>query len=357
MLRIHAPSVMHLRREVHHGFPAAMPFFRIQPSMQLEQAIDSSSDRQDGFTLIEITLVLVLLGVLAAVAVPKYFDLQEEAARKVCDHNKSVIQNSLFDRLAFDRLEGTDSSTPDALVTLVLADLGKAEEKASCPSGGDYTVAWESFEAVPAVKCSYHGDSGSMEPGKDAVTADNAGGLLNNLRNYYTDDITNAKGDGKKDFQNLDKFFSSYNSDAELQGKGENGHVDSEAAGKTFDTKGDNYGDYNSMTDAVKAALEKDGIDTSKVIWNLYRVGSCPDGNCSSEGYAGKLYLQIANKSDIQEDGSVKSKLYAADFSYKSNRDGGAFEGLGEFKEVEGKTTGKIERRWDQNKKDYLVLR
>ena len=36
---------------------------------------------QKGFTLIEIVMVLVLLGILAAVAVPKYFDLQEEAEK------------------------------------------------------------------------------------------------------------------------------------------------------------------------------------------------------------------------------------------------------------------------------------
>ncbi len=35
--------------------------------------------KQKGFTLVEIVLVLVLLGILAAVAIPKYYDLEAKA--------------------------------------------------------------------------------------------------------------------------------------------------------------------------------------------------------------------------------------------------------------------------------------
>lgn len=45
----------------------------------------STLNNQKGFTLIEIIAVLVLLGILAAVAVPKYMDLTDDAKKKAID--------------------------------------------------------------------------------------------------------------------------------------------------------------------------------------------------------------------------------------------------------------------------------
>jgi prepilin-type N-terminal cleavage/methylation domain-containing protein len=44
------------------------------------QRITSKIRDERGFTLIEIIMVIVLLGIIAAIAIPKYIDLREEAA-------------------------------------------------------------------------------------------------------------------------------------------------------------------------------------------------------------------------------------------------------------------------------------
>lgn len=67
----------------------------------------SHFDRSRGFTLIEIVMVLVLLGILAAVAVPKYFDLQRQAQKNVAETIGQEFQARLNAYFAQELLEGT----------------------------------------------------------------------------------------------------------------------------------------------------------------------------------------------------------------------------------------------------------
>ena len=91
---------------------------------------------QSGFTLIELIMVIVILGILAAVAVPKFVDLSGNAETSACKSNQAVIESAAAIKYAENAAAGNAAFPSDVLTNTTYYANGKVP---TCPSGGKYT--------------------------------------------------------------------------------------------------------------------------------------------------------------------------------------------------------------------------
>ena len=103
--------------------------------MKINRRQATQTKKRNGFTLIEVIAVLVLLGILAAIAVPKYIDMADNAKDRALDAGIAELNGR--EALAWGQqmlaTAGYTTSSEGLIQTAVGNDLNQG-------SGTDYTL-------------------------------------------------------------------------------------------------------------------------------------------------------------------------------------------------------------------------
>jgi prepilin-type N-terminal cleavage/methylation domain-containing protein len=101
-----------------------------------------------GFTLVEIMIVVAIIALLAAIAIPSFLKSRQESRRSTCINNLRLLDHAKQQWATKEQKQQTDTPAD--------TDLGPYLKNGypSCPSGGTYTIG--AVSANPSCDQSEH---------------------------------------------------------------------------------------------------------------------------------------------------------------------------------------------------------
>jgi prepilin-type N-terminal cleavage/methylation domain-containing protein len=111
------------------------------------------TQRKAGFTLVEIMIVVAIIGLLAAIAIPNFVKARTTAQKNACINNLRQIDGAK-EQWALEQKKSAGTVTTGTGDVDAINKYIKGEATPKCPAGGTYT--YNAVDALPACNVAGH---------------------------------------------------------------------------------------------------------------------------------------------------------------------------------------------------------
>jgi prepilin-type N-terminal cleavage/methylation domain-containing protein len=111
----------------------------------------NQTSRKAGFTLVEIMIVVAIIGLLAAIAIPNFIKARATSQQNACINNLKQIDGAISE-WALETGQSSGATVASAQTVSAYIKLNSGNSVPSCPAGGTYTTT--AVGNNPQVSCS-----------------------------------------------------------------------------------------------------------------------------------------------------------------------------------------------------------